>query len=169
VKLKNSIFVFIFISIFASLTHAQLGVLNSGKVQASMPVFAKIDTLIKLEQLKYQRELDSRQASIEPLVRAADSLYKLRPSDPKTQQLVQQAQKAFNEVKQFEQQANNKVLDYKNILLNPYLEKVNRAIKSTAQLKKLKQVIDVQQVPFAYVDESTDITNDVILLLKSDL
>jgi Skp family chaperone for outer membrane proteins len=62
---------------------------------------------------------------------------------------------------------NIKIEDYKSLILSPYYDRINKAIKAVAQRLKLKQVIDIQSVALAYLDPTSDITEEVIKEMKN--
>ena len=144
---------------------AQIATVDSKKVLQSVPAFAKIDTLIQEETQKYVQEFSKRRYRTQILLGVADSLQRLPAKNAGTEQAVETAQNAVKELQDYEAEANKKVGDYKELLIRPYLDKVNAAVKSVAVRLKYKQVMDVQQVPFVYTDSSTDITDAVIAAL----
>lgn len=150
-----------------SIAHAQVATLDSKKIMATLPVFQKIDTLVQEESMKYSAEYRSK---LELAQKLSDSARRL-PESPKTlgksAQLAEQAEKAASDFKQYEQKVMKKIEEYKALILSPYYEKINKAIKAVALRLKYKQVMDIQSVSFAYLDPSADITEDVIKEMKN--
>lgn len=153
------VFLGVFISIGGS---AQVATLDSKKILATMPVFAKIDTLVLEETQKYTQEYAKKRYATQILLGIADSLYKKAPKDKKTEEAVLAADKSQQEFTALEKTINQKLADYKNLILSPYYDKVNAAVKAVATRLKYSQVLDIQQVPFVYIDPSKDITEEVI-------
>jgi Skp family chaperone for outer membrane proteins len=165
-KLKF-VFLFVFLSTVATASKAQVATVDSKKVFSSMPVFARIDTLVQTEADKYSQEYIKKKLKAQLLLTTIDSLKRL-PATEANGELTKRAQTAVQEFRDYEAGANKKIEEYKEILLKPYVDQVNRAIKITAKRLKYKQVLDVQQVSLAYIDVSGDITEAVIAELKKD-
>ncbi|MFV0392238.1 MAG: OmpH family outer membrane protein [Paludibacteraceae bacterium] len=146
--------------------HAQVATINSQKVLASIPQVAKADTLAMQEQQRLSREYGKMRYETQLQIGVADSLYRVNPNDAVTKAAVEKAQKAQQDLAKYEQEANKKLADYRNVLLTPYIDKVNAAVKAVAIRLKYKQVIDMQAVPLAYASEDSDITDTVIKELK---
>ena len=159
---------FLILLVTATAGGAQVATIDSKRVFNSMPVFVKIDTLVQSETQKYSQEYMKKKLKAQLLITAVDSLQQLPARSGEAVRVLEAAQSATADLKQFEAGANQKVAEYKEILLKPYLDQVNRAVKITAQRLKYKQVLDVQQVPFVYVDVTSDITEAVIAELKKD-
>jgi Skp family chaperone for outer membrane proteins len=145
---------------------AQVGVIDSKKIFASMPILAKLDTMVVIEQMKYQKEFESKNAKFQEALQIADSFYKKTPKGATTKILVENAQRMNDELKEFEKTATGKIQEYKAKLFQPYYEKINVAVKAVAIKKGIKQVMDAQVSNFVYVDESSDMTNEVINSIK---
>lgn len=165
-KTFGKIFAVLLFCILSLSISAQVATLDSKKIFASMPILLKLDTMVATEQGRYQKEYQERSMAFQAQYKVADSLYKLRPKDAATLALVEKVQKMDTELKQYEQEANKKLTEYKSILYQPYYDKVNAAIKAVALRLKYSQVMDTQQVSFAYVDSAKDITEEVIKQLK---
>ena len=146
---------------------AQVATIDSKKIFQSMPVFARIDTLVQTETEKYSQDYLKKKLKAQLLLTAIDSLKRL-PANEQNLEIANKAQTAVQEFRDYETGANKKIAEYKEILLKPYVEQVNRAIKTTAKRLKYKQVLDVQQVSLAYLDVAGDITEAVIAELKKD-
>ncbi len=155
----------IFLIGFGLHSQAQLAVINSQKVLASVPAFAKTDTLIAKETVGYTAEFNKKQGALNQLVKVADSLYKLDAKGANTTQAIVAAQVADKEVKAYADAANKKLADYKQLLQKPYIDKVMAAIKVVAMRRKLMQVIDSTN-NLLYVNPLGDITEEVIKELK---
>lgn len=161
---KQIIFV---ISFFATaLSFSQTATINSKKVFEALPQMAKLDTLVTNENEKYIQEFGKKRALAQQEFQQADSLYKLKPKDEATIKAIEKAQTAQKELQEFETMANKKVAEYKDLLYKPYLEKIDTAVKAVATRRKFMQVLDMQQVPFVYINPTSDITDEVIKEIK---
>lgn len=145
---------------------AQVAVVNSQKIMASIKEFAKIDTLVAKETASYQSEFSKKQQQLNLLIVAADSLNKIDQKAESTLKAIAIAQAADKELKNYLEQANKKIADYKNLLTKPYSDKVMAAIKYVAVRGKYMQVIDSVTVSILYVNPLSDITQQVITELK---
>lgn len=152
--------------IFYTATVAQVAVMDSKKVLASIPQVLKADTLAAQEQERLNDEYNQLRAKTQAQLSLADSLYKLSPRDSATLRVVAASQKLSQQLQAYPQYANKKLGDYRNVLFTPYIDRVNSAVKIVAQRLKYKQVMDVQAVPFAWFDKATDITDLVIAELN---
>ena len=146
---------------------AQLAVVNSQKVIASMKEFAKIDTLVAKETAGYTAEYNKKQATLNQLVKIADSLFKLDQKAEPTTKAIAQAQTADKDLKAYAEGANKKIADYKQLLTKPYTDKVMAVIKTVAIRGKYMQVIDSSTTNMLYLNPATDITEQVIKELKT--
>lgn len=162
--MKKSLFL---IPLFAYCSFsAQMATVDSKKLFAAIPEMAKIDTLVTKEQNKYAEEYQKKRTTVIRLSKTADSLYQLKPKEETTKKTIEKAQTANKELQDYEMMANKKIAEYKDLLYKPYLEKINSAVKLVATRRKYMQVIDIMQVPFAYISTDADITNDVVKELK---
>ncbi|MFV0471733.1 MAG: OmpH family outer membrane protein, partial [Paludibacteraceae bacterium] len=146
--------------------HAQVATINSQKILASIPQAATADTLAMQEQLRLSQEYTKMMRETQQQLGIADSLYRTNPTNAATTSAVEKAQKAKQDLVQFEQDANKKIADFRSVLLTPYIDKVNSAVKAVAIRLKYKQVIDTQTVPLAYLSDDANITEAVIEELK---
>ncbi len=155
---------------------AQQAVVNVNKVLASVPALSKIDTLVAAEQSKYIKDLQVIKAAYDEQLKKTNALYKeatakLAPNaefkpDAALQKeitLLQGLEKSFNES---QTSADKKIQDYKNVLYQPYIDKINAAIKAIATKKKFKQVVNLNNSGIVWFDPATDITEDVIKAIK---
>lgn len=145
---------------------AQLATINSNKVFAALPQMAKLDTLVAKETEKYIQEFGKKRALVEQDYKLADSLYKLKPKDEATIKAIEKTKTTQKELQEYENTANKKVAEYKDLLYKPYLEKIDNAVKAVATRRKFMQVIDINAVPFVYINPISDITEEVIKELK---
>lgn len=139
---------------------AQVATLSSQRVVSSMPVFAKIDTLVQSEQQKYVQDFSKKRYRTQILLGVADSLR--RSSNIGLARADTMAYESQLDLEAYERDANKKVSDYKEVLIRPYLDQINAAIKIVSQRLKYKMVIDIQQVPLLFIDPVIDITDAVI-------
>jgi len=156
----------LFLAIHIQVSLAQLATLYSKKILATMPVFAKIDTLLQEESQRYVPEYAKKRNEVQTKIAIADSLYRVQPKSKQTDMALSAAEKAQSEWADFEKKIQQKLMDYRNLLLTPYYDKVNAAVKAVAQRLKYSQVLDIQTVNFVYIDPARDITEEVIKQLK---
>lgn len=164
--MNKKLFFFFVLSLGVVTIQAQVATINSQKVLASIPQVAKADTLVMQEQQRLSQEYNQMRYETQLQIGVADSLYRVKPNDATTKTAVEKAQKSRQDLGKYEQEANKKIADYRDVLLTPYIDQINGAIKAVAVRLKYKQVIDSQSVPFAYIDNSADITEEVIKELK---
>lgn len=151
--------------VLAHFGKAQLAVLNSQKVMASVAAFAKTDTLIAKETAGYAAEYNKRQLVLNQLVKVADSLYKIDVKSTATMKAIADAQALDKDLKTYADASNKKLTEYKQLLQKPYIDKVMAAIKAVAIRRKFMQVTDNVN-SLLYVNPLSDITEDVIKELK---
>lgn len=164
--MKRLILIVIFFLCYTVHTKAQVAVLNSQKVIASVKEFAKIDTLVAKETSGYANEYSNKKLALNKLVSIADSLYKLDAKGTITTKAISEAQTADKDLKAYSEMANKKIADYKQLLTKPYTDKVMAAIKLVAIRSKYMQVLDNATVNVLYLNPVTDITEQVIKELK---
>lgn len=145
---------------------AQVAVVNSQKVVASIKEFAKIDTLVAKETASYQIDFNKKQQLLNQSVATADSLNKIDAKSEATKKAISNAQALDKELKSYVEQSNKKISDYRNLLTKPYSEKVMAAIKTVATRGKYMQVLDSSSVNLLYLNPLSDITDQVIKELK---
>ena len=144
----------------AKQSDAQVATLDSKKVLNSQSIFTKIDTLVLAEQQKYVQDYNKKKYRTQILLGVADSLQRSNNAGFARADTV--AYEAQLDLEAYEKDANKKIIDYKDVLIRPYLEQVNAAIKTVSQRQKYKLVMDIQQVPVLYMDPTIDITDAVI-------
>lgn len=144
--MKKNTLLLIALLIFALQGKAQLAIVNSKTVVASMSEFTKIDTLVAKETAGYAAEYNKKQLSLNKLITQADSLYKLDAKGPITIKAINEAQLADKDLKAYSEMANKKIAEYKNLLTKPYADKVMLAIKTVATRAKYMQVLDSSSV-----------------------
>ncbi len=130
-----------------------------------MPALAKTDTLIAKESAGYAAEYNKKQASLNQLAKLADSLYKIDAKSRATLKAIADAQALDKDMKTFADASNKKLLDLKQLIQKPYVDKVIAAIKTVAVRRKFMQVMEGTN-NLLYIDPITDITEDVIKELK---
>lgn len=145
---------------------AQVAVVNSKKIVASVKEFAKIDTLVIKETSSYQPEFNKKQQQLNQLVIIADSLSKIDAKSEATIKAIANAQALDKDLKSYVEQSNKKIEDYRNLLTKPYTEKVMTAIKAVATRGKYMQVLDSASINMLYLNPLSDITEQVIKELK---
>ncbi len=156
------------LAVFTTAGKAQVATISTKNLFAGMPVFAKIDTLVEGEAGKYSQEFVKKKFRAQLLVTAVDSLKGLPAKSAELETATAAAQAAIKDFKEYEASANKRIADYKEVLLRPYLDKVEGAIKVVARRLKYKQVVDTEQVSFVYIDASADITEAVLAELKKN-
>lgn len=164
--MKKLTFIIILLSSLVFKGKAQLAILNSQKVLASMKEFAQIDTLVAKETSGYVAEYNKKQVALNKLVSVADSLFKLNAKAATTTKAIADAQTANKDLKTFGDMANQKITDYKQLLTKPYTDKVITAIKVVAVRAKYMQVLDSAAINVLYLNPLADITDQVIKELK---
>lgn len=150
----------------ASKSFAQLATVNSSKVLSSIPEIKKMDSLVLNKQQSFAKAYNDKYDVTKRLLSIADSLQKISSTSAETVVATTKFKKAQKDLSKFEEEANKEVKEYSDSLMQPFYDRISTAIKVTAQNKSFKQVIDVQQVTFLYIDPTTDITEDVIVELK---
>ena len=149
------------------LSHAQIATIDSKKIVASIPEMAKLDTLVVQESEKYAKVLGEKNALAQQDYRVADSLYRVKPKDQTTKKAIEKANASQKDFQNYQTLANQKVVELKNLLYKPYLEKINSVILAVATRKKIMQVLDIQQVSMVFYSPLGDITDEVIKELKT--
>lgn len=162
---KTTLFTFVLLSVIYQ-CNAQLAVINSKKVLLSVAAFAKTDTLIAKETAGYAAEYAKKQGQLNGLVKLADSLYRLDPKAPNATKAIADAQTADKDLKAYAESSNKKITEYKQLLQQPYIDKVMDAIKVVAVRLKYMQVLDSSSLGLLYLNPLTDITEQVIKELK---
>lgn len=163
---KLTLFVFL-LSIIITKSQAQLAVVNSQKVIASIKEFAKIDTLVAKETSSYTAEYGKKQAELNKLVVNADSLIKVDAKSADAVKAITMAQTAEKDLKAYAEVANRKIAEYKQLLTKPYTEKVMAVIKAVAIRGKYMQVLDSSTTSVLYLNPLADITTQVIKELSA--
>lgn len=163
--MKKTILITFILSAIIVKSHAQLAVLNSQKVMASIPAFAKTDTLIVKETARYTAEYNSKQQALNQLVKVADSLYKIDAKAAATTKAIADAQAFEKDLKAYADASNKKIAEFRNLVQKPYIDKIMAAIKVVAIRRKFMQVLDASN-SMLYVNPLSDITEDVIKELK---
>lgn len=143
-----------------------MATIDSQKIFKTMPQIAKADTLLIVEQKRYSKEFEQKQIEVENQLQIADSLYRINSNSETTLKAVALSQKLLQESDDLKKALSKKLDDFKELLYRPYLDKIDEAIKIVALRRKFMQVIDIQKVPFTYINDTSDITNDVIKELK---
>ena len=145
---------------------AQTGTIDSKKIFASIPEIAKVDTLVARNTEKYQKEFSVKNNETAKQIGIADSLYKIKPKEAATLKAIEVAKQLQADLQAFEKQATKEVADYKLLLYTPYLERINNAVKAVSLRRKYMQIININEVPLAYINPVADITEECITELK---
>ena len=153
---------------FATGIYAQVATLDSKKVLASVPELVKLDTLIAKQQKDYQAEFSAKIKAAQIQKEIVEGLSKKNPNDVATKDAASKFEKLAKEAQEYQNDANKKLTDYKDLLYKPYLEKINNAVKTVAERRKFMQVIDIQSVSLVYLNSATDVTDEVIKELKKN-
>lgn len=161
-----NIFFLLAVTLLSFNAQAQIAIVNSQKIISSMPVFQKIDTLINKEKNSYTSEFNKKQLLANGLLAVADSLYKVDKKAANTLKAIDDANAADKELKAYAEMANKKILEYKQLLEQPYIDKIMAVIKNIAITRKLMQVIEQRSIDLYYFNPTCDITEDVIKQLK---
>jgi outer membrane protein len=150
--------------VFSALTlHAQkFGYLNSAALLQEMPEVkeaeANLETLQKQLQARGQKMLEDFQVKYADLERRHNE-GGIAPKD-----LELEAQKLKEEetnIAKYEQDMQKQLLEKREALLQPILDRVNAAIKEFAQQEGYTYIFDSSAGVLLYADETTDVTTRI--------
>jgi Skp family chaperone for outer membrane proteins len=165
---KKTVFLIsLFLGLSAYASFAQVAVVDSRKLIAAVPQIAKADTLVAQKQQELSADFQARSEYVERQAVQADSLLRLRPKDSLSIQKATQARTLIEDLRKLQQSYNKQLEDYRSLLLTPYYDRINAAIKAVAIRRKQTQVIDLQFNSLLWFDPATDITEQVIVELKA--
>lgn len=140
----------------------KFGYINSQALLAEMPEVkqadANLEALQKQLQKKGQQMLTSLQSKYQELQR------KEQQGELSPKQLEEEAKKLKEqetELAKFEQDMQKQLLEKKETLLAPIIEKVNQAIQDVAAENGYTYIFDASVGVILYADESTDVSSKV--------
>mgnify|MGYP000898263887 CR=1 FL=1 len=164
-RMKKLSLVF-FMCIVFQVGKAQIGTIDSSKLYEVFPDIQKTDSLIMAEQQRYQNEFNQKETELQNAVKDYKDKYENKPEDSASLAALSNLQTLNNSLSAYQQEANKKIIDYQNLLMKPYLDKINSAIKTVAERRKFSQIIDRTQTPLLYHKDTNDITSEVLNELK---
>lgn len=146
-----------------SVLNAQkFGYINSAAILAEMPdvkeAESNLETLQKQLQARGEKMLQDFQVKYAELERR-HSEGGIAPKDLERE--AQKLQEEENKIVQFEQEMQRILLQKREELLQPILDKVNRAIKAVAEEGSYAYIFDASTGVLLYADENTDVTAKV--------
>jgi Skp family chaperone for outer membrane proteins len=168
--LKSTKLIFYVVSsgflLVAQMSFAQVATVDSRKLIASLPQIAKADTMVLQKQNELNQVFEDRKALTQVHIRIADSLMRSRPKDSVSIKAVTRAREMAKELQELELEYNKQLTDYRSVLLTPYMDRINAAIKAVAIRRKFREVMDIQSSGLLWFDPAVDITADVEAALK---
>lgn len=144
---------------------AQVATINVAKVMKSMPMLLKSDTLIEVERQRYIPALQQMINTYNSKAQYYDSIASIK-STTEVKLEVSELKKLQDSILSYQKNAEEKIADYKQVLQQPYYEKIQKAIDNVAKRLKYKQVMDIGEVRFVYISPLSDITDLVIKEIK---
>jgi outer membrane protein len=162
--LKYTLMLSLFVALSTALTAQKFGYLNSQALLNEMPEVkeaeANLQTLQKQLQAKGEQMLTDFQAKYVELERK-NQQGEISPKELETES--QKLQEQEQEIAQYEQQMQRQIMEKRNTLLQPILDRVNDAIKQVAEEDGYSYIFDASPGSgiLLYVDESTDVMAQV--------
>lgn len=140
----------------------KFGYINSAALLAEMPEVKQADvqlaTLRKQLQKKGQEKAQVLQSKYQELARKEKS-GEIAPNA--LQEKAQQLKQEEMQLMQYQQDMQKTIMDKREELLQPILDKVQNAIDAVAETQSLTYVFDSSTGVLLYADESLDITDEV--------
>ncbi len=162
----------IFLSIIAMLTlvstttisaqTAKFGYTNSAALLSQLPEVKSADANIQAFQTQLQKQGQQMVETLKAKYEELGKKEKLGEIAPKI--LQEEAEKLKAEeakIGQFEQEMNKKVTEKRELLLQPILDKVNKAIADVSKEQGFAYVFDSSTSILLYADETLDVTKAV--------
>jgi outer membrane protein len=133
---------------------------NSGNLLEMLPEVKNADAeLVKLQQ-KLLTERDQKVSAFQEIYQKAIEAFNSGDLSPKEQQEKEAALRKEQEaISKFEQNIQNQVVQKRQELLGPILEKVDEAIQAVAKEKGFTMVFDTAQGGLLFAAETQDITD----------
>ena len=143
--------------------HAQkFGYLNSAALLQEMPEVkeaeANLETLQKQLQARGQKLVEEYQTKYAALERQHNE-GGIAPKDLEVEAQKLKEQEA--NIAKYEQDMQRQILEKRETLLQPILDRVNAAIKEFAQQEGYTYIFDSSAGILLYADESADVTNQI--------
>jgi outer membrane protein len=141
--------------------HAQkFGYLNSAELLQEMPEVkeaeANLETLQKQLQAKGQKMVEEFQTKYADLERRQNEI---APKDLELE--VQKLKDEEANIGKFEQDMQRQILEKRETLLQPILDRVNNVIKEFAKEENYTYIFDSSAGVLLYADETTDVTSKI--------
>ncbi len=147
-------------SVMTELQAQKVGHVNSAAILAEMPdvlaADAELETLQKQLVAQAQRKVEALQADYQDLIR------KEQQGDLSPRQLSEQQMRLREkeqELSMEEQNIQNTLMQKRNELLNPILDRVQKAIEDVARENNLEYVLDTSGGSVLYAETQNDIGN----------
>ncbi len=162
-KLGGLLVVFVFSAMTAGAQ--KFGYLNSTAVLALMPEMKQAESTLEVTQKQYQEKGKKMVEELQMKYQEVQKKEQEGAFSPK--QLDEEAKKLRTkeaEIAQFEQEMQAKVGEKRGELLNPILDKVNKAIQDVAKENGFQFVFDASPGTgiLLYADEALDLTKMVM-------
>lgn len=162
-KLGGLLVVFVFSAMTAGAQ--KFGYLNSTAVLALMPEMKQAESTLEVTQKQYQEKGKKMVEELQMKYQEVQKKEQEGALSPK--QLDEEAKKLRTkeaEIAQFEQEMQAKVGEKRGELLNPILDKVNKAIQDVAKENGFQFVFDASPGTgiLLYADEALDLTKMVM-------
>ncbi|MBP6794667.1 MAG: OmpH family outer membrane protein [Saprospiraceae bacterium] len=143
-----------------SMQAQKFGFMNSAAIMAEVPEVKQAESNLKA----YQEQLSKQgQQKVEALqTKYADLAKKEKQGEIAPKALQEQAEKLKaeeEELGKLEQDMQNQLAQKREALLQPILDKINKAITEVAKENSFAYIFDSSAGMLLYADESTDISN----------
>lgn len=157
--LRTIIFTALALCISTGIFGQKFGYINSDALITEMPEVkqadAKLETLQKQLQKQGQQKLQTLQAEAQALQRK-EQQGEIAPKDLQAEAEILKQKEM--ELAQYEQDMQQQLLQKRQELYQPILDKVNTAIQEVAKEKGYTYIFDASTGVILYADESTDVT-----------
>lgn len=163
-KLLNVLLVAILVSASTTVASAQtkkIGIINMEKIVSLMPEKAKADTMVYEYQMELFKEYEAKQKVLQEKMsefqkKVSDGTY----SEAMKQLKANEIQEDEYRLQTFGSQIEEELLEKRNKLYAPLMEKIVSAAKEVCKEKGYSHVVDSSM--FIYFDE-TDLLDDFII------
>jgi outer membrane protein len=153
---------FLMSTLVCALSHSvqaqKIGYLNSGNMLEKMPEVLKADSSLALYRKSLSDQIELLQKMFEP--RAKQFIQdrkegKLSPSEEKRQ--GEQLSKEEEQIRRGAQEAEQKVNAQRQALLQPIIEKINKAIQAVGKENKYDYIFDTASGTMLFTNEKEDV------------
>jgi outer membrane protein len=148
----------LFLALTTSVQAQKIGHLNSGNMLEKMPEVLQADSVLVLYRKSLADQIELLQKMFEP--RAKQFIQdrkegKLSPAEEKRQgeQLAKEEEQIRREAQEAEQKINAK----RQSLLQPIIDKINKAIQAVGKENKYDYIMDTASGSMLFVTESEDV------------